>query len=82
MPKELENFENFLRCHDLKHSKPRNDTVEGFHTCSAHFSAQELNDQVRHKSPRGGFVTVYRTLKLWEGCSLGRSVDYADGTQR
>ena len=82
MPDEIEIFEDYLRSQNLKHSKPRNDILEVFLASRGHFSAQELHEQVRHKNPRVGFATVYRTLKLLEACGLARSMDYGDGTQR
>ena len=82
MPNEIEIFEDYLRTQNLKHSKPRYDILEVFLASRGHFSAQELHEQVRHKNPRVGFATVYRTLKLLEACGLARSMDYGDGTQR
>ena len=35
---------------------------------------------MKHKNPRVGFATVYRTLKLLEECGLARTMDYGDGT--
>ncbi|MGQ4809184.1 hypothetical protein NKDENANG_02595 [Candidatus Entotheonellaceae bacterium PAL068K] len=82
MQHEIEIFEEFLRHQRLKHSKPRRDILEVFLASQGHLSAQELYEQVRQTNPRIGFATVYRTLKLLEGCGLARTMDYGDGTLR
>lgn len=82
MHNEIDTFEQFLHTRSLRHSKPRHDIVEVFLASEGHLSVQDLYEQVKHKNPRVGFATVYRTMKLLEECGLARTMDYGDGTVR
>jgi Fur family ferric uptake transcriptional regulator len=82
MQDEISIFEDFLRTHRLKHSKPRRDIVDVFLASEGHLTAHELYQQVKEHNPSIGFATVYRTLRLLAECGLARTMDYGDGTLR
>lgn len=80
--KEQQKFEEFLKKKKLKQSEKRNAILDIFWTQHDHFTAEELYSLVRESSPRIGFTTVYRTLKLLCESGLCREVKFNDGLTR
>ena len=54
----------YLQTHKLNTTQQRELIVDQFLGTKDHVSIDELLAQVREKSPKVGYATVYRTLKL------------------
>ena len=55
----LERFEEYLRTHDMRMTKPRRTVLDHVFSKHEHFDAETLSDQL----PSVARATVYRTLK-------------------
>lgn len=82
MKREREILTDYLRRKGLKQTSQRNFILDSFLASSKHISADELHDIIRKKTPRIGFSTVYRTLRLFTECGLAREVNFGDGRAR
>ena len=82
----LDHFRALLHDHmekrGLRKTEQRNVIVETFFAAPHHISIEELLAQVRHKDPRVGYATVYRTLKLLTECGVAFERKFGDGLTR
>ena len=82
MTDRLETFRQWLKEQGLKATAQRDDIAQVFFESNRHISVEELCNEVRHISPRVGYATVYRTLKLLKECGLAAERHFADGQAR
>lgn len=75
-------FRRALREKGLKSTSQRDDIARTFFASSRHLSIDELYQEVRKVSPRVGYATVYRTIKLLKECELAEEHHFADGQTR
>lgn len=85
-PPNLEYFRTLLHDHmakrGLRSTDQRRLIVETFFKAPNHISIEELLAEVRHKDPRVGYATVYRTLKLLTECGVAFERKFGDGLTR
>ena len=67
---QKDHFINYIKQHNLKWSKQREEIVDIFLRSAGHMTADELFRKAQHKFPDIGYATVYRTLKLLAGSGL------------
>lgn len=82
MKKELDILENHIREKGLRYTPQREEILKVFLSIEKHLSADELYKAVRKKHPGIGYVTVYRTMKLFSEAGLSSEVDFGDGITR
>ena len=75
-------FEQALRERGLKSTAQRDDIARVFFATEKHVSIDELYRAVRKVSPRVGYATVYRTLKLLKEVGLAAERHFDDGQAR
>ena len=75
-------FHQLLRQRGLKSTRQRDEIVRVFLESGAHLSVEELYQRVRQRSPRIGYVTVYRTLKLMAESGWASARNFGDGLAR
>jgi Fur family ferric uptake transcriptional regulator len=75
-------FEDYVRRHNLKSTHQRDIIVELFLKSTGHISIDDLLAKVRKKSPKVGYATVYRTLKLLTDCGIAAARQFGDGQTR
>ena len=78
----MQRFEGALRERGLKSTAQRDDIARVFFATEKHVSIDELYRAVRKVSPRVGYATVYRTLKLLKECNLAAERHFDDGQAR
>lgn len=66
----------------LKSTRQRDAIVERFFRIDKHISVEELLEDVRKVSPRIGYATVYRTLKLLVEYRFAEPRQFGDGQTR
>ncbi len=85
-PPNLDHFRALLYEHmekrGLRSTEQRKVIVETFFKAPHHISIEELLADVRHKDPRVGYATVYRTLKLLTECGVAYERKFGDGLTR
>lgn len=72
----------YQRVHALKTTSQRELIVDVFLRGTAHVSIEELLNEVRRRSAKVGYATVYRTLKLLEEAGLAAARHFGDGQTR
>jgi Fur family ferric uptake transcriptional regulator len=72
----------FLREKNLNTTQQRELIVDVFLRSHEHVSIDELLARVRKKSPKVGYATVYRTLKLLQDSGLASTRQFDDGQTR
>jgi Fur family ferric uptake transcriptional regulator len=77
-----ERFDDFVRRQGLKSTHQRDVIVEQFLRSSGHISIEDLLARVRKRSPKVGYATVYRTLKLLTECGIAAARQFGDGQTR
>jgi len=77
-----ERFEDYVRRHGLKSTQQRDVIVDLFLRSSGHMSIEDLLGKVRKRSPKVGYATVYRTLKLLTECGIAAARQFGDGQTR
>ena len=77
-----EQFAEYVRKHGLKSTQQRDIIVELFLRSSGHMSIDELLAKVRRKSPKVGYATVYRTMKLLTDAGIAAARQFGDGQTR
>ncbi|MDP3790432.1 MAG: transcriptional repressor [Candidatus Omnitrophota bacterium] len=82
MKKEIEILEKFIREKGLRYTPQREEILKVFLSVEMHLSTDELYKIVKKKTPKIGYVTVYRTMKLLEEAGLCNEVDFGDGISR
>ena len=75
-------FEDYARKHGLKSTTQRDAIVEQFLRSSGHMSIEDLLARVRKRSPKVGYATVYRTMKLLTDSGLAAARQFGDGQTR
>ena len=78
----MERWREFARSRGLKSTRQRDLILAEFLRCQGHVSIEELLGRVRRRSPRVGYVTVYRTLKLLAEAGLVAARHFGDGQTR
>ena len=78
----MRRFEQALRERGLKSTAQRDDIARVFFATEEHVSIEELYRAVRKVSPRVGYATVYRTLKLLKEVGLAAERHFDDGQAR
>ena len=66
----------------LKATKQREEILSIFLSSSGHKSLGQIYAQVARKSPKIGYITVFRTLKLLTRLGLATQRKFADGETR
>lgn len=66
----------------LKSTKQREIIADIFFNTNVHISLDELLAKVRRRSPKVGYATVYRTMKLLVECDLAAERHFGDGQTR
>ena len=79
---KLESLRKCLESKGLKSTTQRYFIAETFFRTNTHISLDELLKKVRRKTPRIGYATVYRTMKLLADCSLALERQFGDGQTR
>jgi len=75
-------FADYVRKHGLKSTQQRDVIVELFLRSSGHVSIDDLLGKVRRKSPKVGYATVYRTMKLLTDAGIAAARQFGDGQTR
>jgi Fur family transcriptional regulator, ferric uptake regulator len=75
-------FDDYVRRHGLKSTQQRDVIVDLFLRSTGHISIEDLLARVRKKSPKVGYATVYRTLKLLTDCGIAAARQFGDGQTR
>lgn len=75
-------LDNYLATKTLRHSRQREEILGIFLTIDRHLTANELYKIAQARNPKLGFATIYRTLKLFCECGIGRELKFEDGTTR
>lgn len=75
-------FRRALKERGLKSTAQRDDIARVFFASTRHVSIDELYREVRKVSPRVGYATVYRTIKLLKECELAEEQHFGDGQTR
>lgn len=75
-------FAAYARRKGLKSTQQRDAIVELFLKVSGHVSIEELLLRVRKRSPRVGYATVYRTMKLLVDAGIAEARQFGDGQTR
>jgi Fur family ferric uptake transcriptional regulator len=75
-------FDDYARRHGLKSTQQREVIVDLFLRSSGHISIEDLLAKVRKRSPKVGYATVYRTLKLLADCGIAAARQFGDGQTR
>lgn len=78
----LERFHARLAEAGLKSTHQRDVIVAKFFALNRHISVDELLDEARRESPRIGYATVYRTLKLLVDHGFATPRQFGDGQTR
>jgi len=68
-----------MRCN---RSRARDVVVDAFLQTPGHVSVEELTAIVRERTPRVGYSTVYRTMKLLAECGVAAAQTFGDGHTR
>jgi Fur family ferric uptake transcriptional regulator len=77
-----ERFADYVRKHGLKSTQQRDVIVELFLRSSGHISIDDLLTRVRRKSPKVGYATVYRTMKLLTEAGVAAARQFGEGQTR
>jgi Fur family ferric uptake transcriptional regulator len=77
-----ERFDDYVRRHGLKSTQQRDAIVDQFLRSSGHMSIDDLLAKVRKRSPKVGYATVYRTMKLLTECGIAAPRQFGDGQTR
>lgn len=72
----------FIAEKTLKSTKQREIIADIFFNITVHISLDELLSKVRRRSPKVGYATVYRTMKLLVECGLAAERHFGDGQSR
>ncbi len=75
-------FNKLLERKGLKSTQQRYFIADTFFKTSTHISLEELLKKVRRKTPRIGYATVYRTMKLLTDEGLAIERQFGDGQTR
>jgi Fur family ferric uptake transcriptional regulator len=79
MDAKISNYNEFLVKKGLKSTRQRDLIVAEFFKKHQHLTAEELWSQVKHRDPKIGYATVYRTLKLLTEFGLAHKREFGGG---
>ncbi|MCK4738823.1 MAG: transcriptional repressor [Deltaproteobacteria bacterium] len=79
---KMEELNQCLASRGLKSTQQRYYIADTFFKTSTHLSLDELLKKVKRKTPRIGYATVYRTMKLLTECGLALERQFGDGQTR
>ncbi len=79
---KMREFTLCLEQKGLKSTQQRYFIAETFFKTTTHISLDELLKRVKRKTPRVGYATVYRTMKLMSECGLALPRQFGDGQTR
>jgi Fur family ferric uptake transcriptional regulator len=82
LQKLRERFDEYVRRHGLKSTQQRDAIVDQFLRSRGHMSIDDLLAKVRKRSPKVGYATVYRTMKLLTECGIAAPRQFGDGQTR
>ncbi len=82
IPEVIARFNQRLAEAGLKSTRQRDAIVERFFRIDKHISVEELLEDVRRVSPRIGYATVYRTLRLLVEYKFAEPRQFGDGQTR
>jgi Fur family ferric uptake transcriptional regulator len=67
----------------LKSTRQRNIIFNEFFSYPGHHvTVEELYERVKRRSPKIGYATIYRTLRLFKDCDLAFERNFGDGRTR
>jgi len=75
----IESFKRYLKKRGLKWTWQREAIVSLFFAKDVHVSTEELYYEIRKESPKVGYSTVYRTLRLLVEAGLALESRFGDG---
>lgn len=75
----MDQFHAYLSKKQLKSTRQRDLIARAFFNQAGHVSIEDLLNIVREDSPRIGYATVYRTLKLLTECGLAAQRRFGEG---
>ena len=78
----MDQFHAYLAKNQLKTTRQRDLIAQKFFAANGHISIEELLALTREESPRIGYATVYRTLKLLAESGLAYERHFGDGASR
>jgi Fur family ferric uptake transcriptional regulator len=82
MKNSKERFINYLKEHNLKWSRQREQLVELFVSSAGHVTADEFYHQAQKKYPDIGYATVYRTLRLLASSGIASAARFGHKSAR
>ncbi len=80
--KKMSALKSYLESKGLKSTAQRDYIADTFFRINTHISLDELLKKVRRKTPRVGYATVYRTMKLLTDSGLAIERQFGDGQTR
>ncbi|MBI2485910.1 MAG: transcriptional repressor [Deltaproteobacteria bacterium] len=76
-------LEEYIAKKRLKSTRQRNIIFSEFFSYPGHHvTVEELYERVKKLSPKIGYATIYRTLKLFKECDLAFERNFGDGRTR
>jgi Fur family ferric uptake transcriptional regulator len=75
-------FNDYVCRKGLKNTNQRMIILETFLGSKSHYSTEDLYLKLRKEHPKIGYVTVYRTLKLFAECGIAIELNFGDGLTR
>ena len=75
-------LKEYLLKEGLKSTNQRDYIAEVFFKSNVHISLDELLKKVKRKSPKTGYATVYRTMKILVESGLAVERQFGDGQRR
>jgi Fur family ferric uptake transcriptional regulator len=79
---KIESLNKCLEAKGLKSTQQRYFIAETFFRTNTHINLEELLKKVKRKTPKVGYATVYRTMKLLTECGLAMERQFGDGQTR
>lgn len=80
--KKMSVLKSYLESKGLKSTAQRDFIADTFFRINTHISLDELLKKVKRKTPRVGYATVYRTMKLLTDSGLALVRQFGDGQTR
>lgn len=80
--KKMSVLKSYLESKGLKSTAQRDFIADTFFRINTHISLDELLKKVKRKTPRVGYATVYRTMKLLTDSGLALERRFGDGQTR
>ncbi len=80
--KKMSALKSYLESKGFKSTAQRDYIADTFFRINTHISLDELLKKVKRKTPRVGYATVYRTMKLLTDSGLAIERRFGDGQTR